>query len=59
RAARIRSGRNPAHPLANAPEEYDHVNDEPDRCMLPESPATARDERFPPPSRADRGGASD
>jgi len=59
RAARIRSGHNPAHPLANAPDEYEHVNSEPDRCVLPETPATAGDDRYPPPSRADRGGASD
>ena len=59
RAARIPSGHNPAHPLANAPDEYEHVNGEPDRCVLPETPATTGDERYPPPSRADRGGASD
>ena len=58
RAARIPSGHNPAHPLANAPEEYEHVNSEPDRCVLPETAATT-DDRYPPPSRADRGGASD
>jgi hypothetical protein len=55
RAARIRSGRNPAHPLANTPHEYGHVNGEPDRCVLPDSPSTSRDDRYPPPSRADRG----
>ena len=58
RAARIRSGHNPAHPLANAPDEYAHVNDEPDRCVLPEDPVSG-DDRYPPPSRADRGSASD
>ncbi|WP_436927445.1 ribonuclease H [Halosimplex amylolyticum] len=58
RAARIGSGYNPAHPLANAPDEYAHVNSEPDRCVLPESPSTG-DDRYPPPSRADRGSASD
>jgi ribonuclease HI len=58
RAARIRSGTNPAHPLANAPDQYAHVNGEPDRCLLPDSPA-AVEEGHPPPSRADRGGASD
>jgi hypothetical protein len=57
RAARISGDRNPAHPLANAPDEYAHVNDEPDRCVLPEAPVAA--ERIPPPSRSDRGGASD
>ncbi len=56
RAARIHSDENPAHPLANAPEEFGHVNDEPDRCVLPETPGG--EERIPPPSRADRG-ASD
>jgi hypothetical protein len=56
RAARIGSDENPAHPLANAPEEFGHVNDEPDRCLLPETPAA--EERIPPPSRSDRG-ASD
>ena len=56
RAARIDSGHNPAHPLANAPDEYAHVNDEPARCVLPDRPTA--EERIPPPSRADRG-ASD
>jgi len=58
RAARIRSGHNPAHPLANAPDQYAHVNSEPDRCVLPEDPLSG-DDRYPPPSRADRGEASD
>ncbi|SFR92717.1 hypothetical protein SAMN05216559_1133 [Halomicrobium zhouii] len=57
RAARIPSDVNPAHALANAPDQYAHVNDEPARCVLPESPGV--DERVPPPSRANRGGASD
>ena len=52
RAARIPSDSNPAHPLANAPGQYAHVNDEPDRCVLPD--ITAVDEQIPPPSRADR-----
>jgi ribonuclease HI len=56
RAARIPSDRNPAHPLANAPEQYAHVNDEPDRCVRPQT-ATSEDP-IPPPSRSDRG-ASD
>jgi hypothetical protein len=56
RAARIPSGENPAHPLANAPDQYAHVNEEPDRCVRPEPPAG--EERVPPPSRSDRG-ASD
>jgi hypothetical protein len=57
RAARIHSGENPAHPLANAPDEYAHVNTEPDRCVMPSKPAAAdggNDEQIPPPSRADR-----
>ena len=57
RAARISSDRNPAHPLANAPDQYDHVNGEPDRCLRPDQ--TTTEERVPPPSRAERGGASD
>jgi hypothetical protein len=52
RAARINSDHNPAHPLANTPGEYAHVNTDPDRCLLPEGPS--REERIPPPSRADR-----
>jgi len=56
RAARIHSDQNPAHPLANAPDEFGHVNDEPDRCLLPEAPAA--EDPIPPPSRSDRG-ASD
>lgn len=52
RAARIESDRNPAHPLANTPDQYGHVNAEPDRCLLPDVPAS--EERVPPPSRADR-----
>ncbi len=51
RAARIHSGENPAHPLANAPGEYAHVNQEADRCVLP---AGSDEERIPPPSRSDR-----
>ena len=57
RAARIASDRYPAHPLANAPDQYAHVNHEPDRCVLPEAPVAT--ERIPPPSRSNRGGASD
>jgi hypothetical protein len=57
RAARIDSGENPAHPLANTPSRYEHVNREPDRCVLPERsepPHAPSDDRYPPPSRADR-----
>ncbi|GAB3673472.1 ribonuclease H family protein [Halopiger thermotolerans] len=69
RAARIDSDQNPAHPLANTPDRYRHVNQEPDRCVLPdplESRASetgagtgadaAENAEFPPPSRADRHG---
>lgn len=52
RVARIRSAENPAHPLANAPQQYSHVNDEANRCVLPTAVDT--DELIPPPSRADR-----
>ena len=57
RAARIDSRDNPAHPLANAPEEYAHVNCEPSRCVVPRSSgrSSASDEmQIPPPSRAER-----
>ena len=56
RAATIGGDCNPAHPLANAPEQYAHVNDEPDRCVLPDAPGS--ETKIPPPSRANRG-ASD
>jgi ribonuclease HI len=56
RAARIPSDKNPAHPLANAPEQYAHVNEEPDRCVLPDD--VSSEDPIPPPSRSDRG-ASD
>ncbi|MFA1612326.1 ribonuclease HI [Halobellus rubicundus] len=36
RAARIDGRENPAHPLANAPDEYAHVNRRADRCVIPE-----------------------
>ncbi|MFC6717439.1 ribonuclease H [Natrialbaceae archaeon GCM10025810] len=61
RAARIDSDQNPAHPLANAPEQYAHVNRELDRCVLPDPPersaAGASASEFPPPSRANRHGS--
>ncbi|GAA0228719.1 ribonuclease HI [Haladaptatus pallidirubidus] len=53
RAARIRSDHNPAHPLANAPDEYAHVNREPARCLLPDAPQSC-ETQIPPPSRANR-----
>ena len=52
RVARIDSAENPAHPLANAPRQYSHVNDESAHCVLP-TPSIAS-EQIPPPSRADR-----
>jgi len=52
RAAQVDSDRNPAHVLANQPDQYAHVNDEPARCILPESEDS--DPQIPPPSRADR-----
>lgn len=54
RAARINSDQNPAHPLANAPDQYAHVNRELDRCVLPEAPEPTAPSQFPPPSRANR-----
>ena len=60
RAARIDSRENPAHPLANAPTEYAHVNRQPDRCVLPtapQRPAEADEPQYPPPSRFDRAGS--
>ncbi|RQG93817.1 reverse transcriptase-like protein [Natrarchaeobius chitinivorans] len=57
RAARIDSDQNPAHPLANTPDRYEHVNSEPDRCVLPD-PIEHTATEFPPPSRADRNGGS-
>ncbi len=53
RAARIASEDNPAHPLANAPDRYEHVNDEPERCVLPDARCSPEGQ-VPPPSRKDR-----
>lgn len=52
RAARIDSRSNPAHPLANAPDRYAHVNHHADRCLRPGLEAT--ETQIPPPSRSDR-----
>ncbi|PSP81095.1 ribonuclease H [Halobacteriales archaeon QS_1_68_20] len=53
RAAVVDGDANPAHPLANDPERYAHVNDRPARCVLPDTePTTAPG--TPPPSRANR-----
>lgn len=56
RAATIDGTDNPAHPLANAPERYTHVNREPERCIRPGVAATGATTgpETPPPSRADR-----
>ncbi|MGM0590209.1 MAG: ribonuclease HI [Halobacteriota archaeon] len=53
RAARIDSRENPAHPLANAPDEYTHVNHQPARCVLPDAPGPG-EPQIPPPSRTER-----
>ncbi|MDX1744672.1 MAG: reverse transcriptase-like protein [Halobacteriales archaeon] len=52
RAARIGSDENPAHALANAPDQYAHVNESSNRCVLPQRPAQSAG--VPPPSRANR-----
>lgn len=56
RAARIESGENPAHPLANAPDQYRHVNREAERCVLPADgrARSSGEGAYPPPSRANR-----
>lgn len=56
RAARIDSRENPAHPLANSPSEYEHVNRRPDRCVLPEPLGfeSDNDVSYLPPSRFER-----
>ena len=64
RAARIDSRENPAHCLANAPDQYEFVNAEPDRCVMPTGTARGSGDdhdsgRYPPPSRANRDRASD
>lgn len=55
RAARIDSRSNPAHSLANAPNEYAHLRRRPDRCVLPDPPTSDADStQIPPPSRFER-----
>ncbi len=54
RAAVIDGADNPAHPLANAPEEYAHVNREPARCVRPDVSRATTSPGAPPPSRANR-----
>jgi hypothetical protein len=52
RAARIDSRSNPAHPLANDPGQYRHVNAGPRSCPLPS--ADTAETQIPPPSRSER-----
>lgn len=55
RAARINSAENPAHPLANTPQRYDHVNERLHAPFgRPERERDTEPEQVPPPSRADR-----
>jgi hypothetical protein len=54
RAAVVDGGHNPAHPLANEPRRYAHVNERPPRCVLPAASSRERGPGVPPPSRADR-----
>jgi hypothetical protein len=54
RAATVDSRQNPAHPLANAPEQYAHVNVERDQGFDAGRPDFDSSRQVPPPSRADR-----
>jgi hypothetical protein len=55
RAARIDGRENPAHALANAPDEYAHLRRSPQRCVLPDPPGGRPAEADGlPPSRRDR-----
>lgn len=55
RAARIDGRDNPAHPLANDPESFAHVNRRSPRCVLPTPIQSESDDpQIPPPSRAER-----
>ncbi|MFB6161147.1 MAG: ribonuclease H [Haloferacaceae archaeon] len=61
RAATVDGRENPAHPLANAPAEFAHVNRKPARCVRPHAsdgpldrPAEGDEREVPPPSRAER-----
>ncbi|WP_247729136.1 ribonuclease H [Halovivax limisalsi] len=53
RAARIDSRENPAHPLANTPDQYEHLRRESPRCVRP-TPVEPPSRGYLPPSRADR-----
>lgn len=52
RAARVDGSVNPAHPLANEPDAYTHLDHRPPRCLLPRASYQRRAEVYPPPSRA-------
>lgn len=54
RAAKVESSQNPAHPLANAPKEFAHVNRDADSCPVLALEESERAGNVPPPSRADR-----
>jgi hypothetical protein len=58
RAARIDSRDNPAHPLANAPGEYAHVNDRRSKCVLPSPHGAAAADGDPAGSTAAGAGGS-
>ncbi|MFP4590545.1 MAG: ribonuclease H [Halobacteriales archaeon] len=58
RAARVDGATNPAHPLANDPEAYEHLGRRPDRCVIARTPWRRSPDTVPPPSRA-RGSPSD
>ncbi|MFB6254419.1 MAG: ribonuclease H [Halobacteriaceae archaeon] len=52
RAACVNSRHNPAHPLANTPYEYRHVNNGTPKCLLPDVDSQSTD--IPPPSRTNK-----
>ncbi|MFB6133348.1 MAG: ribonuclease H [Halanaeroarchaeum sp.] len=54
RAATVLSGDNPAHPLANAPERYAHVNRDSARRRISGTAGEPEAGGVPPPSRSDR-----
>lgn len=57
RAATVDSGQNPAHPLANAPDQYAHVGVREDPYAGRGYSAASGTQQVPPPSRADRHGS--
>lgn len=55
RVARIDGRNNPAHPLANDPHSFTHLNRQSPRCVLPTSTdGDSDDPQIPPPSRSER-----